>query len=72
MSSCPVRYNLPRINFYFFPLFCFCQQKVAKSQGKRHCLSFDPQYFLYVTEAAEPLNYENSCLSAFPCRIYVD
>lgn len=32
----------------FSPLFCFCQHKVAKSQGKTYYLSFDPQYFLYV------------------------
>lgn len=61
MSTCPVRYNLPRINFYFFPsFFIFANIKWLKAKVRHITYHLIHSISSMLTEAAEPLKCENS------------
>lgn len=61
MSTCPVTYNLPRINFYFFPLFfVFANIKWLKAKVRDIAYHSIRSTSCMLTEAAEPLKCENS------------
>lgn len=60
MSTCPVRYNLPRINFYFSPLFfVFANIKWLKAKVRDITYRLIHSTSSMLTEAAESLKCEN-------------